>query len=76
MCFPYTAGVQPCSGAAGAIPQHHHHDQEVGLAVQAVRDGRQSGPTRLAGQAAGVHGGAAHSDHRLPHHLKTATRFI
>lgn len=47
---------------------------EIGLAGQAVRDGRVAGAARLGGAAAGLHGGAAHAHRRLPHHLQAAAR--
>lgn len=47
---------------------------EVGLAGQAVRDGRRAGEARLGGAAAGLHGGEADSHRRLPHHLQAAAR--
>lgn len=47
---------------------------EVGLAGQAVRDGRRARAARLGGAAAGVHGGPADAHRRLPHHLQAAAR--
>lgn len=47
---------------------------EVGLAGQAVRDGRRAGAARLGGAAARLHGGAPHAHRRLPHHLQAAAR--
>ena len=45
---------------------------EVGLAGQAVRDGRRARAPRLGGAPAGLHGGAPHAHRRLPHHLQAA----
>lgn len=47
---------------------------EVGLAGQAVRDGRRAGAPRLGGAPARLHGGAAHPHRRVPHHLQAAAR--
>lgn len=45
---------------------------EVGLAGQALRDGRRARETQLGGEAAGLHGGTADAHTRLPHHLQAA----
>lgn len=47
---------------------------EVGLAGQAVRDGRRARAARLGGAPAGLHGRAPHAHRRLPHHLQAAAR--
>lgn len=47
---------------------------EVGLAGQAVRDGRRAGEEGLGGETAGLHGREAHAHRRLPHHQQAAAR--
>ena len=47
---------------------------ESGEPAEALRDRRPSGAARVAGQAAGLHGGPGHAHHPVSHHLKEPAR--